>query len=74
MNIEGGWSYPKALEVIKDLKANGFDAGVTVGGIWVDAPEGDKKVIEIARKHGGGSSCGQTTLQWMTFNTKKREQ
>lgn len=33
---------------------------------WVDAKEGNETVLAIVRKHGGGTSYGQTTAIWMT--------
>lgn len=66
MNIEGGWSYKEACDIITELKKSGFEAGITVGGVWVLAEEGNEKVLAIAKKHGGDSSYGETTAMWMT--------
>jgi hypothetical protein len=47
MNLEGGWTYRQACNLVEELKAYGFNAGVTVGGVSVDAPEGDETVIDV---------------------------
>jgi hypothetical protein len=38
MNTGGSWSSVEACKIITELKVSGFPAGITVGGIWVNAP------------------------------------
>lgn len=71
--IEGGWTYPDAVAVMKQLRAIGVECGETVGGVWLtfDLEQQGPAVVAIV-KAAKGRFCTQTMMQALTLEGAER--